>query len=80
MKALAQIADRFPSENHADVMKWLPAPVALRQLTRAVGVTIHRMTFYRWIQSGMLPARKIGYRYFVAAQDVAHFARESFNP
>ena len=80
MKALAQIADRLPSETRPDAMKWLRATVALRELIRACGVPIHRATFYRWLQNGMLPARRIGYKYFVAAQDLEHFARESFNP
>ena len=71
---------QFPSEKDPAAMRWLRAHVALRQLRAACAVPIHRTTFYRWLHNGTLPGRKIVGSWYVAAEDMAHFAQESFNP
>jgi len=70
----------FPSEDKPDAQRWLPAAVALRSLRSQIGLPVSRSAFYRWLQNGVIPTRRIVYRYYVAADDVTHFAKESFNP
>ena len=60
--------------------RWLHGPIALRELQRLTGISITRTTFYRWLQNGTIPARKLVSRYYVSASDVQRFAAESFEP
>ena len=54
--------------------------MALRSLRSQIGLPVSRSAFYRWLQNGVIPTRRIVYRYYVAADDVTHFAKESYNP
>ena len=70
----------FPSETQPEKLKYVPAAVAFRDLARLTGLTFSRASFYRWLMDGTIPSRRLVTRIFVAAEDVQHFAQETFQP
>ncbi|MBI4166221.1 MAG: helix-turn-helix domain-containing protein [Acidobacteria bacterium] len=70
----------FPSEQNPQAQRYIQAHIALRQLRKETAIPISRSAFYRWLQSGIIPARKIVARWFVASADITAFAKESYEP
>lgn len=55
----------------------IPGHIALRRLREYSGVNFARATFYRWLQSGLIPARKFVNRWYLADADLRKFAADA---
>lgn len=66
----------FAPKTGSPAVTRIPAGAARRTLSRLLKIPVSRATFYRWLDSGLLPATKIVGHWWIDHRDLLRFAQD----